>query len=61
MECTVTFPQAVKATTSGGQGIFRCDCANGNKQCQTNICKCFKAGEMYNSSRCHNGLTCKKK
>ena len=24
--CTVTLRQAVKATTSGGQGLFRCDC-----------------------------------
>ena len=47
-ECTVTLPQAVKATTSGGQGFFRCDCGNGKKQCQTNRCKCFKAGKMCN-------------
>ena len=60
MECTVTLRQAVKATTSGGQGFFRCDCANGKKQCQTNRCKCFKAGKMCNS-RCHNSLTCKNK
>ena len=45
-ECTVTLCQAVKATTSGGQGFFRCDCGNGKKQCQTNRCKCFKAGKF---------------
>jgi len=31
MKCTVILRQAVKATTSGGQGFFRCDCANGKK------------------------------
>ena len=30
-ECTVTLRQAVKATTTGGQGFFRCDCGNGKK------------------------------
>jgi len=39
MESTVTLRQAVKATTSGGQGFSRCDCANGKKQCQTNRSK----------------------
>jgi len=37
MECTVTLRQAMKATSSGGQVFFRCNCANGKKQCQTNI------------------------
>ena len=59
-ECKVTLRQAVKATTLGGQGYFRCDCGHGKKQCQTNRCKCFKAGKMCNS-RCHNSLTCKNK
>ena len=27
--CTVTLRQAVKATTSGGYGLFRRDCGNG--------------------------------
>ena len=27
--CTATLRQAVKATTSGGQGLFRCDYGNG--------------------------------
>ena len=30
-ECTVTLRQAVKATTSGGQGFFRRACGNGKK------------------------------
>ena len=43
---TLILHQAVKATTSGGQRLFRCDCSgNGKKQCQTNRCKCFKAGK----------------
>ena len=59
-ECTITLRQALKSTATGGQGFFRCDCSKGNKQCQTNRCKCFKAKILCNS-KCHNSITCKNK
>ena len=42
----------------GGQGFQKCNCAGtGNKKCQTNKCKCFKA-KLKCNSRCHSSLTC---
>ena len=59
-ECTITLRQAVKSTSSGGQGFFHCDCSKGKKQCQTNRCKCFKAKRLCNS-RFHSSLSCPNK
>jgi hypothetical protein len=40
----------------GGQGFLKCNCL-GHNRCQTNRCKCYKAGLKCNS-RCHSSLTC---
>ena len=60
-ENTIPLREAVKSLSQGGgQGYTKCNCAKGNKQCQTNRCKCFKNGLKCNS-RCHNSLNCKNK
>ncbi|XP_047478501.1 uncharacterized protein LOC125031659 [Penaeus chinensis] len=38
----VSHRQALKKSTTGGQGFVICDCAE-SKTCCTNICKCYKA------------------
>jgi hypothetical protein len=43
----------------GGQGMMRCECGS-NVKCQTQKCKCFKAGVLCNS-RCHNSNPCENK
>jgi hypothetical protein len=34
-KCTLTLRQTMEASTSGGQGFFRCDCGNGKKKKKT--------------------------
>ena len=49
----------IAESSSGGQGFTKCNC-NGQKKCQTNRCKCFKA-KLKCNSRCHASLTCANK
>ena len=48
---------AAKQSLSGGQGYKKCQCKSLKNQCQTNKCKCFKAGILCNS-RCHSSSSC---
>ena len=56
----ISLRQAVQYESKcGGQGFVKCNCA-GNKRCQSNRCKCFKAKVKCNS-RCHFCLSCSNK
>ncbi|XP_037790651.1 uncharacterized protein LOC119586011 [Penaeus monodon] len=56
-EDVVSLRQALKKSTTGGQGFARCDCA-GSKKCCTSRCKCYKANLKCNS-RYHSNTTCR--
>ena len=56
----ISLREAVTSQSKGhGQGFTKCNCA-GNKRCQTNRCKCFKAKTLCNS-KCHASLSCANK
>jgi len=56
----VSLREALKCTTSGGQGFFKCNCAAFQKKCSNLKRECFKA-QLKCNSRCHNSLSCSNK
>ena len=57
----ISLREAMRKSTSGGQGFIHCSCASSvSKKCYTKRCMCFKSNLKCNS-RCYNSLSCANK